>query len=711
MMRGMRNSGIPDSGKAGRTVSYASPLYISLLIVCMAAILFFPAAQAAEAAESGQEASHVDSPVVDSPVRYDISVHIDPVERTLRGRSVITANTREELTLVIGRRFEVLKARVDDEQIGSSATVGAMRAWRIPGEEKLPRRIEIEWRGELSPLDTSLDHRQTLGQNQPVSGESGTFLPDSSGWYPYLAGELASYDLSMELPSGQRGLVAGRLMEESESPQGYRARFEFPAPTGGIDLMAGPYIIETRTIRSAGGKPIVLRTYFHREVADLAGEYLDSVKGYIDLYESWIGAYPFTEFSIVSSPTPTGFGMPTLTYLGLEVLRLPFIRATSLGHEVLHNWWGNGVYPDYAKGNWSEGLTTFMADYAYKERENDAAAREMRQGWLRDFAALSPSQYAPLTSFTSRTHGASQIVGYNKAAMVFLMLRDLLGREIFDRALQTFWREQRFRVASWEDLQRAFETASGRNLHVFFDQWLTRPGAPSVRLTEAVRVKAEEGSHRVSVTLEQPEPAYRLSVPIAIRTQQGEEIHAVDLANTRQVFSVETGAPALEVILDPDLRLFRHLMPQEATPILRQVMVNKTTVTVLLPESGPARDAADALATKLQHRAPKLTPVTDNIPATPTLVIGLQDQVDAWLARNELRRPEAMKGKGSAQAWTTRLSDGTTLAVVSARDIESLTALIRPLPHYGRQSYVVFEGTKAVSRGTWPTHPQTVKLD
>ena len=48
-MRGMRNSCITDSGKAVRTVSYASLLYMSLLIVCVAAILFFPAAFAAEA--------------------------------------------------------------------------------------------------------------------------------------------------------------------------------------------------------------------------------------------------------------------------------------------------------------------------------------------------------------------------------------------------------------------------------------------------------------------------------------------------------------------------------------------------------------------------------------------------------------------------------------------------------------------------------------
>lgn len=81
--------------------------------------------------------------------------------------------------------------------------------------------------------------------------------------------------------------------------------------------------------------------------------------------------------AVVASPLPTGFGMPTLTYLGADVLRLPFIRKTSLGHEILHNWWGNGVYVDYTRGNWSEGLTTLMADYAYKEDESAAAASRL----------------------------------------------------------------------------------------------------------------------------------------------------------------------------------------------------------------------------------------------------------------------------------------------------------------------------------------------
>ncbi|MDN5835737.1 MAG: M1 family peptidase [Nitrosospira sp.] len=679
------------------------PLLVALAASAPFAVTFAAATDAATDA-SGAAADTAD-------INYDISVRIDPVARTIEGRTVITAKTPEELTLVLGRRFEVMQARADGAPLGPAAVTGKMRTWRIPANKQIPRRIEVHWRGELSALDTALDHPQTLGANEPVSSAAGTFLPDSSGWYPYIADKLASYRVSIDLPAGQRGIVPGRLVEESESAEGYHARFEFPSPTGGIDLMAGPYTVETLMMRGAGGKPIQLRTYFHPQIAELAPGYLEAVKGYIDLYESWIGEYPFTEFSVVSSPTPTGFGMPTLTYLGIEVLRLPFIRATSLGHEVLHNWWGNGVYPDYAQGNWSEGLTTFMADYAYKERESPEAAREMRRGWLRDFAALAPGQDAPLSTFTSRTHGASQIVGYNKAAMMFSMLRDLLGRETFDRALRTFWREQRFRITSWADLRQAFEAASGRDLRGFFDQWLTRPGAPVVRIAEATRAKSDSG-YRVTVALEQAAPAYRLRVPVAIRTGEGEEFHTLDLESGRETFTLETRALPLEVTLDPDLRLFRRLTPDEAPPILRQVMVDRTTVTVLLPESGEARAAAESLDVKLLNRALLLVSDADSLLVAPALVIGLHEQVDAWLARHQLpERPEVARGKGSAQAWSVRRPDGGTLAVVSARDAASLAALIRPLPHYGRQSYVVFDGAKAIERGAWPTRAQVVKLE
>ena len=92
-------------------------------------------------------------------------------------RAVVSSrrSTSEELTLMLGRRFEAMHARVDAASLGPSATTGKMRAWRISGDKHIPRRIEIHWRGEFSALDTSLDHPQTLGRDEPASGECGHF--------------------------------------------------------------------------------------------------------------------------------------------------------------------------------------------------------------------------------------------------------------------------------------------------------------------------------------------------------------------------------------------------------------------------------------------------------------------------------------------------------------------------------------------------------
>ena len=644
-------------------------------------------------------------------VQYDISVRIDPAARTLEGRSVITANGTRDYKLLLNRRFEVKRILLDGEPLsGRRSLSGGLQGWRIPGTAGETRRITLEWSGTLAPLDTTLDHRRVLSAAEPVAGEEGTFLPDASAWYPRIAGVLASYRLSLELPGNQRGLVAGRMVEEFIAASRYRARFEFRLPAEGIDLMAGPYQVEQIVVRRLAGKRIRLRTYFHPGIAKLAPSYLSAVKGYVELYESWIGEYPFSEFSVVSSPTPTGFGMPTLTYLGVNVLRLPFIRATSLGHEVLHNWWGNGVYPDYSRGNWSEGLTTFMADYAYKERESAEAARQMRLAWLRDFAALPRGQDLPLARFTSRTHGASQIVGYHKAAMTFFMLRDLIGREAFDRGIRAFWEKQQFLVASWDDLREAFESTTGRDLKPFFEQWLTRSGAPIVRIASARSERSGTG-YRITVALNQRAPAYRIRVPLAIRTEAGEKTQLVDLDSARKTFTVQVSARPREVALDPELRIFRRLAHDEAPPILRQVMVDPATVTVLLSEGGEARRAASALAVRLQDHAPKAFPPARRLRRAPALVIGLEGEVDAWLEQQGLPgRPEGVRGKGSAQAWTAAREEGASIAVVSAKDAASLAALARPLPHYGRRSYVVFKGAKAIERGTWPARVQVVPV-
>ena len=140
-------------------------------------------------------------------------------------------------------------------------------------------------------------------------------------------------------------------------------------------------------------------------------------------------------------------------------------------------------------------------------------------------------------------------------------------------------------------------------------------------------------------------------------------------------------------------------------------MVDQATVTVLLSELDEERAIAEALARKLQNRTPKKVSANDPLTASSILVIGLQEQIDRWLSSHKLPvRPAIMQRNGTAYVWTVR-NKNSVLAVVSAKDIASLKALARPLPHYGRQSYVVFDGAKVVIRGTWPASVQMVKLN
>ena len=95
-----------------------------------------------------------------------------------------------------------------------------------------------------------------------------------------------------------------------------------------------------------------------------------------------------------------------------------------------------------------------------------------------------------------------------------------------------------------------------------------------------------------------------------------------------------------------------------------------------------------------------------------TLVVGMHGDIDEWLAGAGMasRPPALSAGRGSAQIRTVRGGDGRTVVLVSVRDAPSLAALARPLPHCGQQSWLVFEGSRAIERGVWPAQPQVWEL-
>lgn len=670
------------------------------------------------------------------PIALDVV--LDPASRSLQVEAELRP-TERDFRFVLHAELRIASAEVDGKalRVESAGGRGEVRAWRI----RLPAEgvLRMRYGGTLPALDAGLDHREVLQGMPPMAAQGGTFLSAGSAWYPRPA-EAFSYRVDVRVPGGQRVVVPGRLVAEHlpveegaaagvaglrpDTPasargmlaRDYRARFEFDHAADGIDLMAGPWIVREHRVERVGAEPLRLRTYFPPALdaePGLAEAYLHDSARYIARYSARIGAYPFTEFSVVASPLPTGFGMPTLTYLGEQVLRLPFIRATSLGHEVLHNWWGNGVLVDYARGNWSEGLTTFMADYAYKEEQSEAAAREMRLGWLRDFAALPMDGQQALAAFRSRTHGAAAAVGYGKAAMVFVMLRDLIGEAAFDRGIKLFWEQNRFRIAGWKELQLAFEQASGRVLADFFRQWLDVAGGPKVALEQAYFVAQGNGGGVLHVELSQSGPTHTLHLPLQMEDGSGSQTRWLNVSKARETIRLTLERAPQTLSLDPELRVWRRLDEAQLPPILRQWMLESAPQVVIADEGDAAlAQAGKSLATRFFERPPRVVSRAALSSARdPVLLVGTHAAIDVTLAHAGLPpRPASLGARGTAQVWTLR-EGARSVAVVSARDPAALAALERPLPHYGGQSWLLAEGSRVFERGVWDAQGAAVAVE
>src|SRR3990172_8203636 len=182
--------------------------------------------------------------------------------------------------------------------------------------------------------------------------------------------------------------------------------------------------------------------YLHENDEALAAKYLTATAQYLEMYRGLIGPYPYGKFALVENFWPTGYGMPSFTLLGAEIIRFPFIIPSSYPHEILHNWWGNSVFVDYQTGNWCEGLTAYLADHLIQEQRGKG--EEYRRDTLQKYRSyVKGDRDFPLTEFRSRHSAPTEAVGYGKTLMLFHMLRQRLGDEAFRTWSGRFYREYR----------------------------------------------------------------------------------------------------------------------------------------------------------------------------------------------------------------------------------------------------------------------------
>ena len=423
-----------------------------------------------------------------------------------------------------------------------------------PGEQALT----LSWRLR-PPVDDATDNR---------IGTDAIIL--AGFWHPIADRDLL-FSLEAALPRDFEAISEADTLTTTMVSTGKRVTFSLAQPLRSLHFAAGPYVVQSKQLDE-----VTVATYLFREDAALASAYLTKAANLIERYRQLIGPYPFRRFAIVENRLPTGYGLPGFTLLGQAVLRLPFVMANSLGHEILHSWFGNSVQVSEAGGNWSEGLTTYLADQRFAE---DAGRGPVfRKGQLVRYRAyVHPENTMPLNTFQSGGDHQPvtrmlRAVGYDKAAMVMHMLRRHVGEEAFLAGLRSFYRQMRGQRAGWQDLEAAFAHNTPKELGPFFRQWLERTDLPDLAI-EKVKVDQRQGRSLLAFDLVQrtPEP-YRLDIPIRITTLGGEVTKTLTTASARERVSLELDSLPTTLVVDGEYDLMRRLDPAEIPPTWSQFL-------------------------------------------------------------------------------------------------------------------------------------------
>lgn len=231
-----------------------------------------------------------------------------------------------------------------------------------------------------------------------------------------------------------------------------------------------------------GGRRVDTWVMFTKYEEHLWQEAIHFVDRSLKFYSETVGPYPYPQVTAVQSALSAGSGMeyPMITVIGTAGTAKALDEV--INHEVGHNWFYGVLAFNERRHPWmDEGLTTYYEQrYMQRYYEKDIYD-DYLPGFLRGQSEMSLEELAYL--YQARRHRDQApdtpsgefselnyfLGAYQKPAKAFRYLEAYVGREAFDAAMQSFYRQWRFRHPYPADLRHYLKRHLDKNLNWLFE--------------------------------------------------------------------------------------------------------------------------------------------------------------------------------------------------------------------------------------------------
>ncbi len=414
---------------------------------------------------------------------------------------------------------------------------------------------------------------------------------DSRYWFPCydFPNQRFTSEIIVTVPNSWSTISNGRLVSvvENGASKTHHWSQEVPHPTYLMSLVAGEY----EEIRDDwNGVPILYYAPPGRE-EDTRRAFGKTPKMMKFFAESIGIPYPWHKYSQVTVGDFIFGGMEntsattmTDSLLHDERAHLDYSSDGIVAHELAHQWWGDLLTcRDWSHGWLNEGFATYF-ELLFKE--HDLGVDEFRYAVYQDANA-----YIQEDSGRYRRPIVSNVYNqpvdlfdrhlYEKGALVLHMLRANLGDKLFWKALNHYGTSHRGSNVTTNDLQRAIEGSTGKNMDQFFDQWVHKAGHPSLKV--AYTWEDDTKTAKLSITQTQSTddltPIFCMPIQLAFVTPNGTKDVKIKLSQKEETFYFPLDEKPSMVQFDPGywcLKTLDFTRPKEM--LLHQVKQDEDVI-------------------------------------------------------------------------------------------------------------------------------------